>query len=223
MQRHRRHRFAGPLAIAALLGLAGTAHAAEEDRDLIARIAGEGGIFDFTKLNDTGSALSNQGAVYTVTPWSCVRDNTTGLMWEVKTTDGGLRDQNNSYTWYNPDADENAGAPGRQDGGECSGSACDTHAYVQAVNEEGLCGYSDWRMPTRTELRSIVDYQATFPSIPTAHFPNTVASSFWTAEPNETYPNFAWHTDFKFGLASYYYFKSGPKSVRLVRDAGEGE
>lgn len=223
MPRHRRYRFAGPLALVALLGFAGGAAAAEDDSDLIARIAGEGGVFDFTKLNDSGSPLSNQGAVYTVTPWSCVRDNTTGLMWEVKTIDGGLRDQNHTYTWYNPDSEENAGAPGRADGGDCAGSSCDTHSYVQAVNEEGLCGFSDWRMPTRAELRSIVDYQATFPAIPTGYFPNTVASSFWSAEPNETYPNFAWHTDFKFGLASYYYFKSGAKSVRLVRDVQQGE
>jgi hypothetical protein len=29
-----------------------------------------------------------------------VRDNVTGLVWEVKTADGGLRDQKWSYTWY---------------------------------------------------------------------------------------------------------------------------
>ena len=147
-----------------------------------------------------------------------MRDNVTGLGWEVKTTDGGLVDQNHPYTWFNPDPDANGGASGREDGGDCNGSACDTRAYVRAVNEQGLCGQGDWRMPTRAELRTIVDYQARFPAIPTAYFPNTVARSFWSAEPNETNPNFAWHTDFKFGLASYYYLKSGPKSVRLVRE-----
>jgi hypothetical protein len=224
MHRYRRHRLIGPITgFALLLGASGAALAAEADAELVARIAGEGGVFDFTKLSSSGSPLTNQDAVYTVTQWSCVRDNVTGLMWEVKTTDGGLRDQNNTYTWFNPDADENGGAPGRPDGGECTGSACDTHAFVEAANAEGICGYSDWRMPTRPELRTIVDYQATFPSIPVDYFPNTVASSFWSAEPNETYPNFAWHTDFKFGLASYYYFKSGPKSVRLVRDVEEGQ
>ncbi len=224
MQRDRRHRFADALGGAALLlVIGGSAGAADGDSELIARVVGAGAGFDFTKLDESGSPLGNQEVVYTVTSWSCVRDETTGLMWEVKTIDGGRRDQNNTYTWHNPDPDENAGAPGRRDGGECSGSACDTHSYVQAVNTEGLCGYSDWRMPTRAELRTIVDYQATFPAIPTAYFPNTVASSFWSAEPNETYPNFAWHTDFKFGLANYYYFKSGAKSVRLVRAVEQGQ
>ncbi|MFW5969891.1 MAG: hypothetical protein ACOCP9_04575, partial [Halofilum sp. (in: g-proteobacteria)] len=130
------HRLIALLFAAALLaGPVGVTIAADDD-ELISRIAGKGGIFDFTKLNDQGQPLSEQEAVYTVTPWSCVRDNVTGLMWEVKTTDGGLRDQNNTYTWHNPDSDENGGASGPSDGGECSGSDCGTHAYVEAVNEE---------------------------------------------------------------------------------------
>ncbi|MDZ7748002.1 MAG: DUF1566 domain-containing protein [Halofilum sp. (in: g-proteobacteria)] len=108
--------------------------------------------------------------------------------------------------------------PARRTGGECAGGiACDTRSYVAAVNERGLCGHGDWRMPTRAELRTIVDYEASFPAIDTGVFPNTVATSFWTSEANETYPGFAWHTDFKFGLASYYFSKNGPKAVRLVR------
>lgn len=223
MPKNYPHRLISLLFGAALLASPlGNAIAADDD-ELIRRIAGEGGIFDFTKLDARGQPLTEQDAVYTVTPWSCVRDNVTGLMWEVKTVDGGLRDQNHTYTWHNPDSGENGGAPGPGDGGECSGSACGTHAYVQAVNEQGLCGETDWRMPTRSELRTIVDYQASFPAIRTAYFPNTVATSFWSSEPNANYPNFAWHTDFKFGLASYYYFKSGPKAVRLVRDVDGGE
>ncbi len=178
----------------------------------------QGGTFDFTKLDGDGQPLANQEAIYTITPWDCVRDNVTGLVWEVKNIDGGLRDQNHTYTWYHPDPERNGGAPGTPDGGECTGGiACDTHTYVNAVNRRGLCGAGDWRLPTRAELRTIVDYKAEFPAIDTDYFPNTVARSFWTIEPNTTYPNYAWHTDFKFGLASYYYNKSGRKAVRLVR------
>jgi len=82
----------------------------------------------------------------------------------------------------------------------------------------GACAVPATGVCRPAPLRTIVDYQATFPAIQTAYFPNTVATSFWSSEPNANYPNFAWHTDFKFGLASYYYLKSGPKAVRLVRD-----
>ena len=209
---------AGILAAFAVVPVLAAGDEARGSDDVISRIAGAGSVFDFTKLDSSGKPLENQDAIFTITPWRCVRDNVTGLMWEVKTIDGGVRDQGNTYTWYDPDPKTNGGAPGTKAGGDCGGGIdCDTHAYVQAVNKQGLCGYKDWRMPTRKELRTIVDYQQSFPAIDTSVFPNTVATSFWTSEPNETYPNFAWHTDFKFGLASYYFFKSGKKAVRLVR------
>ena len=47
-----------------------------------------------------------------------MRDNVTGLMWEVKTDDGGLRDKDWTYSWYNPDATTNGGSAGYADYGD---------------------------------------------------------------------------------------------------------
>lgn len=132
--------------------------------------------FDYTKLDANGNDLPASA-----TDWSCVRDNHTGLIWEVKTTDGGLQDKDNTYTWYNPDPDTNGGDPGVQDGGNCTGSACDTHGYVQAVNAQGLCGASDWRMPAVMELHSLTHQGRWGPAIDTDYLPNTPSSLFWSA------------------------------------------
>ncbi|MEA2115714.1 MAG: DUF1566 domain-containing protein, partial [Thermodesulfobacteriota bacterium] len=113
---------------------------------------------------------------------SCVKDNVTGLMWEVKTDDGGLHDKNHTYTWYNTDSATNGGTAGSPDSGgnTCHdyeagdpGKWCNTQAYVKRVNTARLCGESDWRMPTHKELLGIVSYDTKKPAIDTDYFPNT--------------------------------------------------
>lgn len=108
--------------------------------------------FSFTKISSTGAALPNDA-----TEWACSRDNVTGLLWEIKTDDGGLHDKDWTYSWYNPDMNNNGGNTGTVNGGNCNGtSSCDTGSYVQAVNTEGLCGLNNWRMPTVNELLSTI-------------------------------------------------------------------
>jgi hypothetical protein len=133
--------------------------------------------FSFTKLDANGNDLPASA-----TDWSCVRDNVTGLIWEVKTDDRGLRDQNWTYTWYNSDPTTNGSDPGIEDGGTCfQAGRCDTEKYVADVNAQGLCGASDWRMPIVQELAGIVDYGKDFPAIENNYFVNTQNSHFWTA------------------------------------------
>lgn len=52
--------------------------------------------FDFTKLDVEGKAVAADAD-----EWACVQDNVTGLVWEVKTTDGGLQYSDHTYSWYN--------------------------------------------------------------------------------------------------------------------------
>lgn len=169
--------------------------------------------FDFTKLDANGNELDPVANGH-----SCVRDNVTGLVWEVKTTDGGLQDASNTYTWYNTDSTINMGRAGKQNGGTCTGSNCDTHAYTQAVNElnQPLCGYSDWRMPTREELRSIVDYGSIDPAIDTNFFPSSKSSKYWSESANAGNSIYVWFLHFGGGYGSVT-FRGDVNYVRLVR------
>jgi hypothetical protein len=171
--------------------------------------------FSFTKIDASGNALPASAA-----SWDCVLDNVTGLMWEVKTDDGGLRDKDWTYTWYNADSAANGGSAGTANSGSCYDSSnCDTEKYVAQVNDVangGICGYSDWRMPSQEELQSIADMSRVSPAIDTNYFPNTLSSWYWSASPVASNSGLAWLVNFYYGDDGW-----GDKGyavyVRLVR------
>lgn len=169
--------------------------------------------FDYTKLDGAGKPLP-AGA----TAWACVRDNVTGLVWENKTADGGLRDYRNTYSWYNPNSAINGGDPGTQNGGSCSGSACDTYAYAKAVNAKKLCGFSAWRLPSRGELYSLMDSSIASPGpmIDDNYFANTPSAMFWSASPIVALSDYAWVVYFNYGSVDGA-GKDASLAVRLVR------
>ncbi|MBV5307786.1 DUF1566 domain-containing protein, partial [Chromatium okenii] len=166
--------------------------------------------FDFTAIDASGNTTTPTSGA---NPHPCVLDNVTGLIWEVKTDDGGLRDKDWTYSWYST-----------RDGGTVSGTSnckttgrCDTEKFVADVNAAGLCGFNDWRMPNEKELMGIVNRGRTNPAIDITYFPNTVDYWFcWSGSPYAGDANSAWYVAFDGGYANYYN-RDYDHHVRLVR------
>ena len=176
--------------------------------------------FDFTKLCRNGKVAGDRGCSPNPSPgkgsrnWGCTRDNVTGLVWEVKAS-SGLQSSANTYSWYSPDKSLNGGDPGSKNGGQCEGSDCDTHTFMQKINEQELCGLSDWRLPTKRELLSIVDNSSLKPAVDTRFFPNTVPAYYWSSSPYADQSALAWQVYFLYGEASPDE-KSQARHLRLV-------
>jgi len=165
----------------------------------------------YTKLDTAGNPLP-----YTTTEWAMVRDDVTGLIWEVKQTKdentdySNPHDADNIYTWYDSNSETNGGDAGTE------GDGTNTENFINELNSAGFGGYSDWRMPTREELRSIVDYGRFNPSVHTDWFPNTVASGYWSSTTGAYSSSDAERVYFTGGSSSYS-SKSNSYSARAVR------
>ncbi|MBF0352997.1 MAG: DUF1566 domain-containing protein [SAR324 cluster bacterium] len=79
-----------------------------------------------------------------------------------------------------------------------------------------LGSQSDWRLPTRRELMSIVDYGVFNPGINSTYFPNTNSSSYWSSSSNANNSSEAWRVYFDFGNVSST-LKFFSYNVRCVR------
>ncbi|MGM0554507.1 MAG: DUF1566 domain-containing protein, partial [Pseudomonadota bacterium] len=197
-------------------------HGRDADTELVKVGAGHAG-FDFTKLDASGIPLADQGTDYPTSPWACVQDNHTGLMWEVKVDDDeSMHHKDHTFSWYNSDSDTNGGLSGLIGGGFCNGTVaggCDTEKFVAAVNAAGFCGHDDWRLPARKELITLVNsgIASPGPTIDLDYFPNTPSEWFWSSSPWAAWDIGAWGVNFDNGRVASLEKKLVVHRARLVR------
>lgn len=179
---------------------------------LLERFGGGPAGFDYTKLDINGDALPQSAA-----SWSCVLDNYTGLIWEVKVDDpADPRDFAHTYSWYQPDSAVDGGLSGLANGGSCAGSACDTVGLVSVLNDVVLCGATGWRVPTREELVGLVHAGQRDPALAVEFFP-LGTGIYWSGTPMAADAASAWQLDFSDGRVGVSP-KTLPLKLRLVRE-----
>ena len=124
-----------------------------------------------------------------------VTHNSTGLMW-MRCSLG--------QTW---------------DGSTCTGAAS-TFTWQNALGaaqSHNFAGHSDWRLPNKNELASLVEQRCVSPAINSKIFPSTpTGGSFWSSSPHAGLSDDAWGVYFGSGLVLNFY-KGYDGQVRLVR------
>ncbi len=143
---------------------------------------------------------NNPDSEFTIHNDGTVSHSDTGLMWD-------------RCTWG-------------QTGANCDSGSVSTYTWEDAqqqatiANQQAYKGYSDWRLPTKRELQSLVEYQCYEPAINTVAFPampSTPLASFWSGSLHANSSDYAWIMYFNYGYVSDGYLNYETYYVQLVR------
>ena len=195
-------------------------------------IGDNGAVFSVEVRNSVGPAVTSSsarlsafaerysevpitGSVNKYARTECVKDNITGLVWEGKTASPATtRLGTSTYTNYDSTSSVQKSGGGIPTQTEID-AITNSIGYKNSVNTSALCGYTDWRLPTKEELQEILASSGS-PRIDTAWFPNTQAAAYWSSSPYVGYSDDAWYVGFGNGdVNGYYRYVYG--HVRLVR------
>jgi uncharacterized protein DUF1566 len=151
-----------------------------------------------------------------------ITDNTTGLMWEKKSQDGSIHDYGNTYTWSGP----SYGTTNVMDG-------TITSVFLATLNAGGgFAGHTDWRIPNRFELESILNFENQGPTVGSEFNNNCMAGCnvtmcsctqpsivlpYWSSTSNIGSSDTAFLVRFSNGEAVNAINKAASSCVRAVR------
>jgi hypothetical protein len=94
--------------------------------------------------------------------------------------------------------------------------------YVSGMNQEEVFGFSDWRLPNRRELRSLISHQTKKPALPEGHpFINVFLGWYWTSTTSMINPAYAWYVHME-GARMFYGNKEQSSLLWPVREKGYG-
>jgi len=92
--------------------------------------------------------------------------------------------------------------------------------YIRRMNREKVFGHSDWRLPNRRELRSLMSHHTSKPALPEGHpFSRVFFGWYWTSTTAAINPAYAWYIHME-GARMFYGSKEQVYLLWPVR--GEG-
>lgn len=135
-----------------------------------------------------------------------ITDHGTGLTWEKldDANTGGIHDKDNTYLWFF------------------------ALEKVFTLNESAFAGHTDWRLPNRKELESLLVYESADSTLDpvfdtactlgctTATCSCTLPAAYWSSSTSDRAPTEAWSVDFGDG-STLHDAKTTSNAVRAVR------
>ena len=156
------------------------------------------------------SLIAKTGGFYDKT--ECFKDLSTGLIWEGKPTTG-TRAANLTYSNYDSTTGyQKLGSSATQAEIDASNNSI---GYRTSVNASNLCGYNDWRLPTKDELNGTLA-SSTSPWIGVTCLSNAQIWYYWSSTSVSGSPGLAWGVNFCQSTI-YTSFRDFSGYVRLVR------
>lgn len=108
---------------------------------------------NFVKLDSQGQELPADAA-----EWAIVLETGSGMYWEIKTTDDSIHSNKAAYNFAEVE-----------------------EKFISKLNEENFGGFSDWRLPTTSEMPIIRQRKKNAEAqVDLNYFPNTIPSKYMT-------------------------------------------
>jgi hypothetical protein len=168
-----------------------------------------------------GCSAANVAEYYDKT--ECVRDNASGLIWQGHTPEGlrGGTEFKSNYDSTTELQKWNGSAKEFPTQAEID-AITNSIGFKNAVNATNLCGFGNWRLPTKDELLGIVK-TANYPgaaNIDNDWFPNTIQTHYWTSTTYLQDPIYVWNISF-YDMGSAYLWRRGPSMYRYPPVTGD--
>jgi hypothetical protein len=137
-----------------------------------------------------------------------ITDRWSGLTWEKKSDDGGIHDQDDTYSWCAIDVSGFGCA-------DASNNPPDGTAFTEflaTLNQQAFAGHTDWRLPAVEEFITLIDFsrsavatdpvfadEACAPGCSVIECSCTASSLYWSSSTFDFFETQAFELNFRFG------------------------